>query len=141
MQLLALRICVVSARARGMPEITNHGKLFFRQKSLANGRLPGHVFRFSRNNAPPTVSIAREVIGSKSGRRTKHLAAVHVIPVSMARGKAFFVRGDNRSAPRGQTQNQSPIGCDTRDSTPHRTSATLRRISGRTPAVACAFGF
>jgi hypothetical protein len=30
MQLLVLRRFVVPARARGMPEITNHGKLFFR---------------------------------------------------------------------------------------------------------------
>jgi hypothetical protein len=30
MQLLVLGRVVVSARGRGMPEITNHGKLFFR---------------------------------------------------------------------------------------------------------------
>jgi len=33
MQLLVLRRVMVSARARGMPEITNHGKLFFFDKN------------------------------------------------------------------------------------------------------------
>ena len=45
MQLLVLRRCVVSARARGMPEITSHGKLFFREKSVGKWLLTKDLFR------------------------------------------------------------------------------------------------
>src|SRR5262245_58801935 len=44
MQLPALRRLLVPARARGMPEITNHGKLFCEKKPLAAGRLPRLAF-------------------------------------------------------------------------------------------------
>jgi hypothetical protein len=58
----------------------------------------------------------------------------------MTRHGLFFVRCDDCSAPGRQTQDQTPIGCDTHDATAHRTSAPSRGICGRTPAGAGAFG-
>src|SRR4029077_21151347 len=139
MQLLVLRRLVVPARARGMPEITNQGKLFFPYKSLVAGRLPSRGFGTHGNDALQPVSIVREIVGPKSGWRTVHLITVDVSPVPMT-GRGFFVvRCDDRSAPRRQTQDQSPIGCDTHDATAHRTSAASAGICGRTPTGAGAF--
>src|ERR1041385_6670219 len=56
MQLLVLRQFVVSARGRGMPEITNHGKLFFRQKPLPAGGLPAPLWVPTRHGAAPFQS-------------------------------------------------------------------------------------
>ena len=104
MQLLVLRRVMVSARARGMPEITNHGKLFFFDK---NHWQPvgyrGRGFGAQGNDAFQGISIVREVIGARSGRRTEHLVAVDVNPVSMSGHGFFFVRCHDCSAPRRQT--------------------------------------
>jgi hypothetical protein len=100
----------------------------------------GHGFGTHANDAPQPVSIVREVIGPKSGRRTEHLVTVHVHPVPMT-GRGFVVvRRDDCSASGRQTQDQSPIGCDTHDATANRTSAASCGICGRTPAGAGAFG-
>ena len=100
----------------------------------------GRGFGARGNYALWPVSIVREVIGPKSGRRTEHLAAVDVNPVSMSGHGFFFVRCNDCSASGRQTQDQSPIGCDTHDATAHRTSAASRGICGRTPTGAGAFG-
>jgi hypothetical protein len=95
-----------------------------------------------RNQAPCADLITvREIIRSKSGRRTKHLIAVDENPVSMTGHEFVFVRCYDCSASGRQTQDQSPIGCDTHDTTAHGTSATLLGVCGRTPAGTCAFGF
>src|SRR5262245_40629090 len=59
MQLRVLRRLLVSARARGMPEITNHGKLFFREKTVGGRSLtsvrfsaPDGITRLCRFNRP-----------------------------------------------------------------------------------------
>src|SRR4029453_5065723 len=96
---------------------------FFDKKRSRMVAYKGSFSALLGNNARNAALIVREILGSKSGRRTEHLVAVDVNPVPMTRGKVFFVRGDDCSAPRGQTQNQTPIGCDSRDATPYRTSA------------------
>src|SRR5438552_2046518 len=139
MQLLVLRRLVVSARARGMPEITNQGKLFLNKNRwrpvASRSRLGAHG-----NDAPYVVSIVREMIRPRSGWRTKHLVAIDITPVPMT-GRGFFVvRRDDCSAPGRQTQDQTPIGCDTHDATMHGTSAASRGICSRISAEAGAFG-
>jgi hypothetical protein len=42
------------------------------------------------NDAAYSVSIVREIIRTKSGRRTKHLVAINITPVPMT-GHGFFV--------------------------------------------------
>jgi hypothetical protein len=88
----------------------------------------GRGFGAQGNDAFQGISIVREVIGARSGRRTEHLVAVDVNPVPMTGHGFFVVWRDDCSAPGRQTQDQSPIGCDTHDATAHRTSAASRGI-------------
>src|ERR1041385_2181070 len=108
MQPLVLRRFVVSARARGMPEITNHGKLFFPQKALPAGGLPAvtgpilasFIYEWHR----PSRLVARRILGPKSGWRTEHLTAVDINPVTATGNGFVFVRRHDCSAPGRQTQ-------------------------------------
>src|SRR6478752_9828582 len=52
MQLLVLRRVVVSARARGMPEITSRGKLFFSTKTIGNWSLTGVAVPVGKGMTP-----------------------------------------------------------------------------------------
>jgi hypothetical protein len=112
-----------------MPEITNHGKLFFSIKTVGGWPVTG-----------ASVLIVREVIGPKSGRRTEHLVTVDVRPVPMAGHGFFVVWRDDGNTPRRQTQDQSAIRCDTRNAAAHRMSAASRRIRGQSPGGGGAFG-
>src|SRR5262245_14061299 len=62
MQSLVLGRFDVSARARGMPEITNHGKLFFSTKLPAVGRLAEPDFPHAAGIMPsaPSQSYGKE---------------------------------------------------------------------------------
>ena len=113
-----------------MPEITNHGKLFFLIKTVRGWWVTGHGFRAHGNEALQPVSIAREEIRLNSGRRTEHLVAVDVYPVPMTGRRFFAVRRDDGSATGRQTQDQAPIGRDTRHATAHRMGAAWRGIFG-----------
>ena len=114
----------------------NPWQAFFSIKTIGSWSLTGVAVSVRSQS----VSIAREVIGLKSGRRTEHLVAVNVRPVPMAGHRFFAVWRDDGSAPRRQTQDQSAIGRDTRNATAHRMSAASRGICGRTPAGGGAFG-
>src|SRR5215468_10334818 len=138
MQLPVLRrLGDVSARARGMPEIKSYGKLFFHKNRwrLVVYRSPHPASRLLE------LSVVWEIIGPQPWRRTEHLVAVHVNPVSMTRHGFFFIRRHDCSAPGWQTQDQPSVGCDTCDATADRTTAASRGICGRTPGGAGAFGF
>jgi len=56
MQLLVLTRVVVSARARGMPEITNTGKLFFAKNHWRPISYRGRDFGVRVNHATPFQS-------------------------------------------------------------------------------------
>jgi hypothetical protein len=75
MQLPVLRRFVVSARARGMPEITNDGKLFFREKTIGVRSLSNDLFRhfeeiilLRRFNRPGNTPAQIRAEGRTSGR-------------------------------------------------------------------------
>ena len=101
MQLPVLRRLVVSARARGMPEIKSHGKLFLIKFSgaVAYQGCPMNPYRAAK------LSVVWEIIRPKSWRRTIHLVAVNKNPASMAWGKFFFVGRHDCSASGTQTKN------------------------------------
>jgi hypothetical protein len=81
-----------------MPEITNPGKLFFYKNRC---RLAAYLRAVFEPRA--YVSITREIIRLKSGRRTEHLVAVDVTPVPMTGLGFFAIRRHDCSAPRRQT--------------------------------------
>src|SRR5262245_56696617 len=94
MQLPVLRRFVVSARARGMPEMKSDGKLFFRQKSLATGRLPRSrvstqtgMTRPPRFNRPENNRAQIPAVERTSGRdqSIRGLDGVGRIPLRLAR--------------------------------------------------------
>ena len=104
MQLLVLRRVMVSARARGMPEITNHGKLFFSIKTIGSRSVTGAAVSVRTGvTCSSSFSIAGQIIRLKSGRRTEHLVAIDVNPLPMTGHGFFFVRCHDCSAPRRQT--------------------------------------
>src|SRR5262245_27875996 len=91
---------------------------FFFDKIMCACRLP----RGQRMNPHRVVrfSVAREIIGPKSLRRTENLVVVNENPASTASSKLVVVRRHDCSVPRRQTHNQSPIGGDTYDASAHR---------------------
>ena len=115
---------------------------FFSVKTIGNRPLDRYQISACAGIMPLlAASIARQIIRLKAGRRTEHLAAVHVNPVSMTRLRLIFVRRHDRGASRWKAQDQSPVGCDTRDATANRTNAPLLRVCGSIPTGACAVGF
>src|SRR6476646_595443 len=112
---------VVSARARGMPEIATRGKLFFSIKIVGGWSVTEAAISMCARPCHP-VSIVGGIIGLKSGWRTEHLVAINVRSIPMAGHRFIAVWGDDSSAPRRQTQDQSAIRRDTRNATAHRMS-------------------
>src|SRR2546427_12965543 len=95
---------------RGMPGITALGKLFFRKKMVRKSSAYMPAPSADTGCLTPFL-IVRRIIGLKSRRGSKHLVAVDHGAVVPARSQfvALIIRGDKRSATRGQPQNQSSI--------------------------------
>jgi hypothetical protein len=84
-----------------MPEITNHGKLFFREKTQLGSRAFTDTTDLvgDQNTASTLVLIVRKIFRPISGRGTERPVAVDVNPVPMTRQRFFFVGRHDCSAP------------------------------------------
>src|SRR5215813_12080028 len=121
MQLPMLGRLVVSARARGMPEIQRHGKLFFPENRW---RLGAYWLSLSSALLRAKLSVVRKIIRPISRRSAEILVAVNQDAASAP--WHVFVRCDNHSATGLQAHDQSPVGGDTDDPTAHRARAAPR---------------
>ena len=114
-----------------MPGTTALGKLFFKKKLRRESSVKCPVRQLIRMPGP--FLIVRKIIRLKSRRWSKRLVAVDHGAVVPARSQfvAFLIRGDERSAARGQAQNQSSILRNTDDTSAYRATAALRRVFAR----------
>jgi hypothetical protein len=103
-----------------MPEIKSHGKLFFKIMPAGCLSRANHLAHPARKKS----LVVREIIRPEPRWGSQRVIAVSENAIPMARPGLFIGRND-RSTPRGQTKDQSPVGGDTNDATAHRTTTAM----------------